>query len=281
MTATAPYAGAGPDRPTGSAPGRGPLESLAQSWYMTQRQLMAIFRQPVFVVITLVQPVIWLFLFGQLFKKVVELPGFGAQSYLDYLVPGVVVMSAVSSNMWAGMGTLEEIERGTLNRFLITPVSRAALMNANVVQQAFSTTVQSAVIVLLGKLGGAHYPGGVGGVLLLVLLSIMLGTVFGALSNALGMLVRQRESIIGVNTFLLLPLTFLSSAFMAPGLMPSWMRHIADFNPVNWALVAGRSAMAADPDRSVVCGRGGALLALAVAAVWLSTRTFRSYQKSV
>jgi ABC-2 type transport system permease protein len=281
MTAATPYAGAGRADSAGSAPGRGLLEALAHSWYMTQRQLVAIFRQPVFVVITLVQPVIWLFLFGQLFKKVVELPGFGAQSYLDYLVPGVVVMSAVSSNMWAGMGTLEEIERGTLNRFLITPVSRAALMNANVVQQAFSTTVQSAVIVLLGKLGGAHYPGGIGGVLLLVLLSILLGTVFGALSNALGMLVRQRESIIGVNTFLLLPLTFLSSAFMAPGLMPSWMRHIADFNPVNWALVAGRSAMSANPDPGVVLGRGGALLALAAAAVWLSTRTFRSYQKSV
>ncbi|MEV6013305.1 ABC transporter permease [Streptomyces sp. NPDC051976] len=255
--------------------------TVQQTWYMTQRQLMAIFRQPVFVVITLVQPVIWLFLFGSLFRKVVELPGFGGGSYLDYLVPGVVVMSAVSSNMWAGMGTLEEIERGTLNRFLTTPVSRAALMNANVVQQGFSTAVQSVIIVLLGKLGGADYPGGVGGLFVLIAASILLGTVFGAFSNALGMLVRQRESIIGINTFLLLPLTFLSSAFMASALMPSWMRHVADFNPVNWALVAGRSAMASDPDWGDVLSRGGGLLVLALAAVWLSTRTFRSYQKSV
>ncbi|MFG1807100.1 ABC transporter permease [Streptomyces sp. NPDC049040] len=256
-------------------------ETLYQTWYMTQRQLLAILRQPVFLVVTLVQPVIWLFLFGSLFRKVVELPGFGAGSYLDYLVPGVVVMSAVSSNMWAGMGTLEEIERGTLNRFLTTPVSRAALMNANVVQQGFSTAAQSVLIVLLGKLGGADYPGGITGLLVLLVASVLLGTVFGASSNAVGMLVRQRESIIGINSFLLLPLTFLSSAFMAPGLMPSWMRHVADFNPVNWALVAGRSAMAQDPDWGDVLGRGGALLALAVAAVWLSTRTFRSYQQSV
>ncbi|WP_235032148.1 ABC transporter permease [Actinacidiphila yanglinensis] len=248
---------------------------------MTQRQLVAIVRQPVVVVITLVQPVIWLFLFGSLFRKVVELPGFGAGSYLDYLVPGVVVMSAVSSNMWAGMGVLEEIERGTLNRFLITPVSRAALMNASVVQQGLSTALQSVVIILLGKAGGAHYPGGPGGLVLLVVGSVLLGTVFGAFSTALGMLVRQRESIIGINTFLLLPLTFLSSAFMARDLMPSWMRHVADFNPVNWALVAGRSAMSADPDGSLVLTRGGALLALALAAVWLSTRTLGSYQKAV
>jgi ABC-2 type transport system permease protein len=63
--------------------------------------------------------------------------------------------------------------------------------------------------------------------------------------------------------------------------MPGWMRHIADFNPLNWAMVAGRSAMSEHPDWGVVVGRSGALLALAVAAVWLSIRTFRSYQRSV
>lgn len=256
-------------------------ELLAQNWYMTQRQLVAMARQPIYLVVTLVQPVIWLFLFGALFHKVIDLPGFATSSYLDYLVPGVVVMSALGSSMWAGMGTLEEIERGTINRFLTTPVSRGALMNANVVQNGLSTAVQSVIIVLLGKAGGAHYPGGLGGLAVLVVAAVLLSAGVGAFSNALGMVVRQRESIIGVNTFLLLPLTFLSSAFMAPALMPSWMRHVADFNPLNWALVAARSAMSSDPDWSDVLSRGGALLGLAVVAVWLSTRTFRLYQKAV
>lgn len=255
--------------------------ALHHTWYMTQRQLKALLRQPAFMVITLIQPVIWLFLFGALFRKVVELPGFGGGSYLDYLVPGVVVMSALSSAMWVGMGTMEEIERGTLNRFLVTPVSRGALMNASVLNQNISTAVQSVVIVLLGKAGGADYPGGVGGLAVLLLASILLATLMGAFSNAIGMLTRQRESIIGINTFLLLPLTFLSSAFMKPALMPSWMRHVADFNPVNWALTAARSAMSADPDWGQVLGRGGALLAAATVAMWLSTRTFRLYQRSV
>ncbi|MFI9830065.1 ABC transporter permease [Streptomyces sp. NPDC051913] len=255
--------------------------AVSQTWYMTQRQLMVFVRQPAYAIITLIQPVIWLFLFGSLFRDVVELGGFGTTSYLDYLVPGVVVMSALSSNMWAGMTTLDEIQRGTLDRFLTTPVSRAALMNGNVVNNGLVTALQSVVIVLLGLLGGADYPGGIAGVVVLVVASVLLGTVFGALSNALGMLVRERESIIGINTFLLLPLTFLSSAFMAPSQMPSWMRHIADFNPLDWAMVAGRSALSDSPDRGAVLGRGGALLALAVAAVWLSIRTFRSYQRSV
>ncbi|MFI6014386.1 ABC transporter permease [Streptomyces sp. NPDC051243] len=255
--------------------------AVAQTWYMTQRQLMVFVRQPAYAVITLIQPVIWLFMFGSLFKKVVELGGFGTTSYLDYLVPGVVVMSALSSNLWAGMGTLDEIQRGTLDRFLTTPVSRAALMNGNVVNNGLVTAFQSVVIVLLGLLGGADYPGGAVGVAVLVLASVLLGTIFGALSNALGMLVRERESIIGINTFLLLPLTFLSSAFMAPSQMPGWMRHVADFNPLDWAMVAGRSAMSGRPDWGDVLLRGGGLLALAVAAVWLSIRTFRSYQRSV
>ncbi|MER6184060.1 ABC transporter permease [Streptomyces sp. NPDC001652] len=255
--------------------------AVSQTWYMTQRQLMVFVRQPAYAVITLIQPVIWLFLFGSLFREVVELGGFGTTSYLDYLVPGVVVMSALSSNMWAGMTTLDEIQRGTLDRFLTTPVSRAALMNGNVVNNGLVTAAQSLIIVLLGLLGGADYPGGFVGIAVLVLASVLLGTVFGALSNALGMLVRERESIIGINTFLLLPLTFLSSAFMAPAQMPGWMRHVADVNPLDWAMVAGRSALSGDPDWGDVLIRGGGLLALAVAAVWLSIRTFRSYQRSV
>jgi ABC-2 type transport system permease protein len=258
------------------------MSSIAvDTWWLTLRRLRALVGQPIFVVVMLVQPVIWLFLFGNLFREVVQLPGFGATSYLDYLVPGVVVMNALAANMWAGMGTLEEIERGTLNRFLTMPVRRSAIMNANVVEQGVGTTFQSLVIVGLGALAGASYPGGPAGVAVLVLAAVLLGTVFGALSNTLGMLVRQRESIIGINTFLLLPLTFLSTVFMASELMPGWMRGIAGFNPLDWAVRVGRSAMSANPDWGLVAGPGGLLAALAVAAVALSTRTFRAYQKAV
>ena len=165
---------------------------LVQNWWLTYRRLKALVRQPGVLVITLIQPVIWLFLFGSLFKKVAELPGFGATSYLDYLVPGVVVMSAVSSNMWSGMGVIDEIERGTLNRFLISPVSRGAILNAGVIEQAVSTAIQSGIIITLGWLAGASYPGGGAGIAVLVLASVLLGAVFSALSNTMGLLIRQR-----------------------------------------------------------------------------------------
>ncbi len=251
------------------------------TWWMTHRRLKALLRQPLVLVFTLTQPMIWLFLFGNLFRKVVELPGFNAPSYLTYLVPGVVVMNAVSSSMWAGMGTMEEIDRGTLNRFLSTPVRRGALMNANVLEQAFSTILQSVIIVLLGLAAGARYPGGLPGLAVLVVASALLGTVFSALSNTVGMLVRQREPIIGLNVMLLLPLTFLSSAFMAKDLMPRWMQDVAAANPVNWALDSTRAALNSHPHWGTVLVHGGWLLALALAMVALSTRTFRAYQKAV
>jgi ABC-2 type transport system permease protein len=248
---------------------------------MTGRQLRALARQPAYLVISLIQPVIWLFLFGSLFRKVVELPGFGTSSYLDYLVPGVVIMSALSTSMWSGMTVLEEIDRGVMDRFLVLPLHRSAIINASVIMQSLMTTVQSLIIVALGWAAGAHYPGGVAGVAVLIVASVLIAVVFSAFSNTVGMLARQRETIIGINTFLLLPLTFLSTAFMVTALMPHWMRNVADGNPVNWALEAGRAAMGASPDWSRVLAWGGGLALLAIAVTALSVLTFRAYQKSV
>ena len=256
--------------------------TLVHTWYLTGRKLHALVRQPWVLAFSVVQPVIWLFLFGQLFRKVIDIPGFAfGGTYLDYLVPGLIAMNAMSNNMWAGMTMIEEIDRGTLNRFLAAPASRVGIMNATVAEQAVSTTVQSLIILGLGLAGGARYHGGVAGVAVLVAASILLGVVFGALSNAVGMLLRSREAIIGVYTFFMLPLMFLSSAFIPTQLMPGWMQAIASRNPLNWVVQIGRSAISAHPDWGAIGIRCGGLLVLAVACVAVSVVTFRSYQKNV
>ena len=79
----------------------------------------------------------------------------------------------------------------------------------------------------------------------------------------------------------MLPLAFLSSAFMQQDLLPGWMQTVARFNPVNWAVVAGREAIGADPDWGLVLSRCGLLLALAAVSAWLATRAFRAYQRSL
>jgi ABC-2 type transport system permease protein len=248
--------------------------------YMALRDLRALWRQPWYIAVTLVQPVIWLLLFGELFKSVADLPGFGG-SYIAYLAPGIVVMSALFSSGWSGMGTIEDMDRGVTDRLLVSPVRRSALIAGRVAQGAVVIVVQSAIMVGLALAVGATFPGGVLGVAVLVLAAALLGSAFGALSNSLALITRQEESLIGAVTFLVLPLTFLSTALMRDDLLPGWMQTVAAFNPVDWAIEAGRSATAVDPDWGMIATDLGLLAVVLAASGALATRAFRSYQASV
>src|SRR6266511_2967846 len=82
-------------------------------------------------------------------------------------------------------------------------------------------------------------------------------------------------------TRVVLPLSFLSSAFLQQNLAPSWIQHVARYNPVNWAVEAGRVALGASADWGLVGWRMGLLAAFAVACAWVGTSAFRAYQRSV
>lgn len=256
---------------------------LQDSWFMMERWLRALLRQPAWIVVTLVQPVIWLLLFGALFKQVVNLPGFGSDNYAAFLTPGIVVMTALFSAGWAGMGLLNDYQRGILDRFLVTPSSRIAILAGPLVQQSLVTIVQSLIIIVLGLLvADAAFAGGVLGVLVVIVAAILLGTAIGALSNALALVVRKEETVIATVTSLTLPLSFLSGTFMDLDLAPSWIADVAKFNPLEWAVVAGREALTSESvDWGLVGSRLGLLLALLIACFVVATRAFRSYQRSV
>ena len=102
----------------------------------------------------------------------------------------------------------------------------------------------------------------------------------GALSNAMALVLRRRESVIGASNFVLLPLTFLSPVFMAKNLMPDWIRAVSRFNPVNWSVEAAREAFNVHPDWTLVLTRVGLLLMFTLASAWLATRAFRAYQRA-
>lgn len=252
-----------------------------QSWYMTVRRLRALWRQPWYVAITLVQPVFWLLLFGALFQKIVDIPGFETTDYYDYLTPGVVVMTAVFSAGWSGMAILEDLDRGVMDRFLVSPVQRGSLISGILGQLGIVIVIQSLVVIGLGAAVGASYPGGPLGVVIAIVASTFLAWAFGALSCGLALVARQEETLIGVVQFVVLPLTFLSSAFMQQSLMPGWIQDIARFNPVDWAIQAGREALGAGVDWGLVLSRLGYLAAFALVCAWIAARAFRAYQKSV
>jgi ABC-2 type transport system permease protein len=249
--------------------------------YLTNRLLMSTLRQPAFVVIMLIQPMIWLLLFGQLFKRVVEIPGFATGSYIDFLTPGVVVMTVLFTSGWAGMAFIDDMDRGVMDRMLSSPVSRGAMMLASVLNQAVTIVVQGLVVVVVGLLLGASFPGGVLGVLVLLLASVLLAAAFSCLSNGMALIVRTSESLIGFSTMLTLPLSFLSSAMMAREAAPAWIQTVSSYNPVDWTVVAAREALSAEPDWPAVLVRLGGLFLVAVAMGWIATRAFRSYQRSL
>jgi ABC-2 type transport system permease protein len=257
------------------------MKFARQSWAMTTRYLRQLYRQPAFIGITLTQPLIWLLLFGALFRKITEIPGFGGGNYITYLTPGVVIMTALFNSGWSGMAIIEDLDLGIMDRFLTSPVYRSAMIVASLVYQAVTTIVQSAVIILVGWATGATFPGGASGIAVLVGAAILVALAVAALSNGLALVARQRETLIGAATMIVLPLTFLSGAFLTLRLAPGWIAAIARYNPVSWAVSAARDALSVHPAWGTV-GSYVAFLAIAVVvSAALSTRAFRSYQRSI
>lgn len=272
------------DRPAGalaSTTSAGRTRFLAHATFLTVRSLRTLSRQPMYLAFTLIQPMIWLLLFGQLFKRLADLPGFGASSYLEYLTPGIVVMTAMFSAGWAGTAFILDMDRGVMDRNLTSPLSRGALITGSLAYQGVTMVIQSAIVIGVAYASGARFDGGVPGILVLTGCAVLLGLAFAALSNAVALLVRQQEALIAVSQFLVMPLTFLSSVLMAPALMPGWVADVARFNPVDWAAVASREALIATPDWGLIGRDLGLLLALMLVMAWLATRAFRTYQRSV
>src|ERR1022692_3903411 len=249
-----------PVRPTGTgASGRGRLAQHCV--YLTARALRTLSRQPAYAAFTLFQPVIWLLLFGQLFKSVAAIPGFslGSGTYLEFITPGVIIMTALFSSTWAGTVYVEDMNRGVMDRLLASPGRRGAMMAGTLAYQAITTVLQTLVVFVLAFATGTRFPGGMVGIGVTVLAAVL----------------------IGISQFLVLPLVFVSSAIMDTGLSPGWVQHVARYNPVDWAVVASRQALSAGTAWGAVWPRLGLLVALAVTMAWLGTRAFGSYQRSI
>ena len=107
-------------------PGTVPFRTtMAHTWYLTGRKLHALVRQPWVLAFSVVQPVIWLFLFGQLFRRVIDIPGFAFHgTYLDYLVPGLIalIMTLIGALLTA-LVVAREWERGTMEAMMATPIT--------------------------------------------------------------------------------------------------------------------------------------------------------------
>ena len=253
---------------------------LVQTWYMMGRQLRNLMREPIWIALMLVQPMFWLLLYSQLFRRIVDLPGFEGLDYVDYLAPGIVIMTAFFSGTWSGMGMLQDLERGVLERFLATPTRRSALVFSHVVRNAIQSSIQAVIVLLVALALGAHN-GGVVGWITIVLAGAFVAAGFSGMSTGIALLTRKEATMIAVANFIGLPLLFFSSVLIARALIPGWMQDLSLANPVEWAVRAAREPVLPASEWSQVGLFLTGLLLFAIATGVFATWAFRAYQRSL
>ena len=248
---------------------------------MCGRNVRNLMREPIWIATMLTTPMVWLLLYGQLFRRVVDLPGFAGDSYLQFLTPGVVVMTAFFTGTWNGMSMINDLDRGVVERFLATPSRRSALVLGHVAQSSLVAAVEALIVLGVAFLLGARVASGAAGWLVLMLAGALVAAGFAGISNGIALLTRKEATMIAVANAIALPLMFLSSILIAEDLMPRWMQWAARFNPVNWAVVATREAVTEETSWATVGLHLGLLLAFAAATAAFATWAFRAYRRTL
>jgi ABC-2 type transport system permease protein len=230
-----------------------PLSELAQeTMALTRRLFLQLQRRPSTLVAGVLQPLIWLVLFGALFTRAPEglLPG--GLSYGRFLGAGVIVFTAFSAALNAGLPVMFDREFGFLNRLLVAPLrSRSSIVLASVIYITTLSLVQSVAIMATAALLGYGWPGlaGLGLVLLTLLLLVFAVT---ALSLGLAFALPGHIELIAVIFVANLPLLFASTALAPLAFMPTWLGWLAALNPLTFAIEPIRAAYTGPLDLSQV-----------------------------
>jgi ABC-2 type transport system permease protein len=256
------------------------VTTIEQTLYLCARILRNLSRQPIWIVVMVVQPMFWLLLYSQLFRRITDLGSFGTSDYVDYLTPGVAIMTAFFSGSWAGMGMIEDLDRGVIERILATPARRSAIVFGWVLYSGIVATLQALLILLTGLVLGATN-GGVAGWLVILLASFLVAAGFAGVSHGLALLTRQEASMIAIAQFIGLPLLFLSSLLIARELMPDWMQTLSLLNPVEWATRAARGEALPGTSWDELGAFLFLLVAFAAATGAFATWCFNAYRRAL
>ena len=250
---------------------------------MVGRQARNLMREPIWIALLVIQPLVWLTLYGQLFKRVTHLPGggFGTASYITFLAPAIVVMNAFFGGTWSGMAMITDLDRDVIPRFLATPVSRVSLVASQVVRAALISMIQALIILAIALALGVRIETGLLGWLVILAAAGLVAAPFAGLSQAIALLTRREATMIAVANFIGLPLLFLSSTLISIKQIPAWMQTAARYNPVNWGVDAAREVVLPDTDWASVGAHLGLLLALTLVMSGVATWTFRAYQRTL
>jgi ABC-2 type transport system permease protein len=223
-------------------------------------------RNPIWIIVGLTQPIMYLILYAPLLENV---PGLGGANAYNTFVPGLLIMTALFGSLFAGFDILTKLRSGVIERLRVTPINRLAIVLGMVLRDVLMLLLQCTVLCLASLLFG--FRPNFAGILLLYGLMMLVGVSMSSLSYALALAVKDENALASSVNMFSLPLLLLSGVFLPLSFAPVWMQTISQINPLTHAIDAARAlvdGILTDP--SVLIGFG-AFLALGIAfAYWLS-----------
>ncbi|HEY0253657.1 MAG TPA: ABC transporter permease [Kofleriaceae bacterium] len=237
-------------------------------------QMRLMLREPVWIIIVMVQPLLYLGFFAPLLDKLVaQSPDFPPGTAWQVFVPGMLIQLGIFGSMFVGFGIIAEIRYGTVERMRVTPASRLGLLLGRVARDALILLVQAMLLTLVAVAFGLRVP--FVGALLTVGLVLMLGVALSSLSYAAGMWLKSEDALAPLLNMISVPVLLLSGILLPMSLAPKWLLRLSQANPFSHVVDAARAAFRNDLTNPSIaiglgCATGLAILGLAVA-----NRTFK------
>jgi ABC-2 type transport system permease protein/oleandomycin transport system permease protein len=248
-------------------------ETVADSRVMAARQLRKITRRPMYVVYLFVQPVLFVLLFRYVFGGAINT---GRVSYVDYLMPGIIVMTAIFGALTTGLGLTEDVAAGVVDRFRSLPIARSAVLMGRTAADLVTNLLSLMLMLLIGVAIGFRPTQPVYEVALGFALVLAFAYVFSWISAFVGLSARNPETAQSIGFIWVFPLVFASSAFVPTATMPGVVQAFAEINPVTLVVDAARALMIGHGDaRAPTLETLAWLVGLLLVFVPLSVRAFR------
>lgn len=239
-----------------------------------RRYLTKLVRNPTLLGTNLLTPVVFMVLFSQLLEKLSVFPGVGG-SFLSYLTPGIIVMCAVLFAAQAGISIVNDLNSGFIDKLLVTPVSRSAILLGRLLTDGLMILLDSILVIAVALALGVTFATGIPGILLILLTAAFFGLTWSAIFLAVGMRTRSPESLSAISSGVSIVFMFISSAFLPNSILPSWAATFSQWNPVTYVANAMRALVQTGYDWNELAWAWGLTGAVAVIAFAVALLQFR------
>jgi ABC-2 type transport system permease protein len=248
------------------------MRVFSDTWLIFERSLVLSLRNPVWVIMGILQPILYLLLFGPLLTNIARMPGFPPGGAFNVFVPGLLVMTALFGSAYVGFGLCDEMREGVVERMTVTPMSRVAMLVGRSLRDVVLLLGQGLILVLLAIPFGLEI--NLGGVAVAFLMLILIGIMMSPVSYTLALLLKSEDALAPVVNGMALPLLLLSGVMLPMSLAPDWLQTVAKLNPLFHAVSAIRALFNARyGDGEIVIGLV-VLVVLAVVTITLGSRSF-------